>query len=251
MLRPRIIPCLLISDEELIKTFKFDNPKYVGDPINAVKIFNEKEVDEIIIIDINASQKKLNYDLIESLALECRMPFCYAGGIKTVEQALIISSFGVEKIGISSEAIKNPKIISDISKSIGSQSVVVILDVKKNIFGTYNVWINNGKINTGKDPLIFSKKAEDYGAGEIVINSIDNDGVMKGYDFKLINKIRDKINIPMTALGGAGSKDDLKSLFKQFGVIGGAAGSLFVFKGKYKAVLINYPDKNEKKFIFS
>jgi cyclase len=244
MLQPRIIPCLLVHNKGLVKTTKFKDPKYVGDPINAVKIFNEKEVDELIVVDIDASVKNSepDYKLIEKLAIECRMPLCYGGGIKTVEQAQRIFSLGVEKIAISSLAIENPDIITQLAERVGSQSVVVVLDVKKKTFSSkYEVYINNGKKGTGLDPVKFAVELETLGAGEIVINSIDQDGVMKGYDLELIDKIRDVISIPLTVLGGAGSLDDMAKVIKKHGIIGVSAGSLFVFKGKFRAVLINYP----------
>ena len=249
MLIPRIIPTLLIHNKGLVKTVKFKDPKYVGDPINAVKIFNEKEVDEIIVIDIDASVKgkEPDYKLIENLAFECRMPLCYGGGIKTIEQAQRIFGLGVEKIAVSSAVIENPKLITQLAEKVGNQSVVVILDVKKKIFGqNYEVYIHNGKKGTGLDPISFASRVENLGAGEIVINSIDQDGVMKGYDHVLINKIREVITIPTTVMGGAGSLYDLGTVIKAHGIIGVAAGSLFVFKGKFKAVLINYPTPEEK-----
>ncbi len=249
MLHPRIIPCLLVHDKGLVKTVKFKNPKYVGDPINAVKIFNEKEVDELIVLDIDASTegREPDYRMIENLATECRMPFCYGGGIKTVEQAKKIFGLGVEKVAISSAAIENPELISSMAESVGNQSVVVVLDVKKRLIGgKYDVWINNGRRNTKQNPIELAKQMEQLGAGEIVINSIDNDGVMKSYDFALVDAIRKAINVPITVLGGAGSLDDIKRLISEYGIIGAAAGSLFVFKGIYRAVLINYPGQQEK-----
>lgn len=248
MLRPRIIPCLLVSNKGLVKTVKFKNPKYVGDPINAVRIFNEKETDELIILDIDATQsnKEPDYRSIEFWASECRMPLCYGGGIKTVEQAQRIFSLGVEKIALSSEAIFNTKIISNVAKRVGSQSVVVVLDVKKKTFGGYELFTHNGSKSFGIDPIDFAKKCVKEGAGEIVINSIDREGTMKGYDLNLIRKVRNAIDTPMTVLGGASSLDDLGKLINEFGIIGASAGSLFVFKGKYKAVLINYPEKTDK-----
>lgn len=249
MLYPRIIPCLLIHDKGLVKTVKFKNAKYVGDPLNAVRIFNEKEVDELIVLDIDASVSNYepNYKIIQNIASECRMPLCYGGGIKTVEQAQKIFSLGVEKIAISSIAVENPLIISDIAKRVGNQSVIIVLDVKKKVLqNKYEIFTHNGLRNTGIDAIKFVKECENLGAGEIVINSIDNDGVMNGYDLKLINTIRENINIPLTVLGGAGSLEDIGKLISTFGIIGAAAGSIFVFKGKYKAVLINYPNKIEK-----
>lgn len=249
MLRPRIIPCLLIKNKGLVKTVNFKNPKYVGDPINAVKIFNEKEVDELIVLDIDATSGACapDYRMIEHLAAECRMPLCYGGGVKSAVQAKEIIGLGVEKVAISSAAVENPSLISKIAEEIGNQSVVVVLDVKKRLLGgKYEVWTHNGKNNTGKCPIELAKDVEKLGVGEIVINSIDNDGEMKGYDLVLSRKIREAISVPMTVLGGAGSLKDMGSLINNFGIVGAAAGSLFVFKGVYKAVLINYPSPAEK-----
>ncbi|MDP3979384.1 MAG: AglZ/HisF2 family acetamidino modification protein [Pseudomonas sp.] len=249
MLRSRIIPCLLVRDKGLVKTVNFKNPKYVGDPINAVKIFNEKLVDELIVLDIDASRDKRepDYKMIQNLATECRMPFCYGGGIKTVEQAVRISNLGVEKVALSSAAIETPELISHIAAAIGRQSVVVVFDVRKTLFGNYEAYLFNGSKKVKGDLLALAKQAEHLGAGEIVINSIDNDGKMTGYDEKLIRLVRDAIDIPLTVLGGAGSLDDIKKVIHEHKVIGAAAGSLFVFKGVYKAVLINYPSIAEKK----
>lgn len=252
MLRPRIIPSLLIQDNGLVKTVNFKNPKYVGDPINAVKIFNEKEVDELAIFDIDATVlgKQPNYSLIERLASQSMMPLCYGGGVKTIQQAQQIFSLGIEKIALSSAVLQNPKLITEIAERVGAQSVVVVLDVRKKILGGYEVYTHNGQKATGINPFKFVEEAQKLGAGEIVINSIDRDGVMKGYDLDLIAKVREKISLPMTVLGGAGSLDDIEKLIDIHGVIGVAAGSLFVFKGPYKAVLINYPTQIEKNKIF-
>jgi len=254
MLHPRIIPCLLVHNKGLVKTTKFKDPKYVGDPINAVKIFNEKEVDELVVIDIDASvdKREPDYKMIENLAAECRMPICYGGGIKTIEQAQRIFSLGVEKIAISSIAIENPSLVSEMAARVGNQSVVVVIDVKKKpISGKYEVFTHNGSIATGIDPFKLVKEMQKLGAGEIVVNSIDNDGVMKGYDMVLLEKIRDLVTIPLTVLGGAGSLDDLGEIINKFGIIGVAAGSLFVFKGKFRAVLINYPTYSEKEALIN
>lgn len=252
MLRPRIIPSLLIHDNGLVKTVNFKNPKYVGDPINAVKIFNEKAVDELAVFDIDATVlgKEPNYSLIERLASQSMMPLCYGGGVRTVEQAQRIFSLGIEKIALSSAVLHNPKLITEISERVGAQSVIVVLDVKKKLLGGYEVYTHNGKKATGINPFKFVEEAQKLGAGEIVINSIDKDGVMKGYDLDLIAKVREKISLPMTVLGGAGSLQDIEKVIDQHGVIGVAAGSLFVFKGPYKAVLINYPTQLEKNTIF-
>lgn len=248
MLRPRIIPSLLIQDNGLVKTLNFKNPKYVGDPINAVRIFNEKEVDELAIFDIDATVKGLepNYSLIERIANQSRMPLCYGGGVKTVEQAQRIFGLGIEKIALSSAVLQNPRLITEIAERVGSQSVIVVLDVKKKLFGGYEVYTHNGKKSTGINPFKFVEEAQKLGAGEIIINSIDQDGVMKGFDISLIDKVREKISLPLTVLGGAGSLNDIKQVIDKHGIIGVAAGSLFVFKGVYKAVLINYPSFEEK-----
>lgn len=253
MLRPRIIPSLLLQDNGLVKTINFNNPKYVGDPINAVKIFNEKEVDELAIFDIDATAKGLepNYGLIERIANQSRMPLCYGGGVKTVEQAQKIFSLGVEKIALSSAVLQTPELITRIGERVGAQSVIVVLDVKKKLFGGYEVFTHNGKKGTGINPFKFVELAQSLGAGEIIINSIDQDGVMKGYDMTLIDKIRENISLPLTVLGGAGSLNDIKEVIKKHQIIGVAAGSLFVFKGVYKAVLINYPPREEKEKLYS
>ncbi len=248
MLRPRIIPCLLVKDKGLVKSKQFKDYRYLGDPMNAVRIYNEKEVDELTILDIDASvlNKEPDLKMIKDIAEECRMPLCYGGGIKTVRQVEQIFCLGVEKIAISSAVIHHPKLITEIAATVGSQSVVVILDVKKKIFGGYEVYINNGKTSTGKNPIDLIKEIQDLGAGEIVINNIDNDGMMKGYDLNLLEKVREASILPLTALGGAGKLDDIGKLIAKFGIIGAAAGSLFVYKGKLNGVLINYPNPLEK-----
>jgi imidazole glycerol-phosphate synthase subunit HisF len=249
MLRPRITPCLLVKNSGLVKTVNFSNPKYVGDPINAVKIFNEKEVDEIIVFDIDTSIKKRDpdYALIKSLASECRMPLCYGGGVRTVEQVEEIISLGVEKVAISSAAVESPEFIAKAAAAVGNQSIVVVMDVKKvDSEEGHELFLYNGKQRTGLSPVGFAKAVELLGAGEIVLNSIDRDGVMTGYDLELVKRVRATTNLPMTVLGGAGSLKDIATLIDLFGTIGAAAGSLFVFKGKFRAVLINYPNRAEK-----
>ncbi len=232
----------------LVKTTQFDNPKYVGDPINAVKIFNEKEVDELIVLDISATIQKRepNFSMIKNLAAECRMPLCYGGGVNSVEQVERIISLGVEKVAINSAAVSKPQIIQQAPEIVGSQSIVVVMDVKRNEHGKYELYIHNARKPTGLSPVDFARQIENLGAGEVVINSIDRDGVMTGYDFELTHKIREIINLPITVLGGAGSLNDIAALIRSFGIIGSAAGSLFVFKGRYRAVLINYPSRAEK-----
>ncbi|MAO18210.1 imidazole glycerol phosphate synthase subunit HisF [Muricauda ruestringensis] len=254
MLRSRIIPCLLVKNKGLVKTVQFKEGKYVGDPINAVKIFNEKEVDELMVLDIDATKegREPDFVMIENLANESRMPLCYGGGVKTVEHAKKIIHLGAEKVALSSAVIENPNLVTDIANAVGVQSVIVVLDVKKKgLFGKYQVYTNNGTKSTGKNPVDLAKKFESLGAGEIVVNSIDNDGVMKGYDINLIDLVRSAIDLPLTVLGGAGSLEDIKNVIAKYKIIGVAAGSLFVFKGKFKAVLINYPNKDEKRKLLS
>lgn len=248
MLRPRIIPCLLVRDKGLVKTVGFSDPKYVGDPINAVKIFNEKGVDELIVLDIDATVQgqKPDYQMIENVAAESRMPLCYGGGVKTAQQAKTIIGLGVEKVAISSAAIDNPGLITQVAGAVGNQSVVAVLDVKALHSGKYEVWTHNGRVSTGRSPRDVAMELERSGVGEIVLNSIDNDGRMRGYDMNPIEQVRDVINVPLTVLGGAGTLKDIGELFKCFGVIGAAAGSMFVFKGVYRAVLINYPSVAER-----
>ena len=255
MLQPRITPCLLLHKDGLVKTVGFKMPKYVGDPINAVKIFNEKEADELIVLDIDASvnDSEPNFGMIAKLAAECRMPLCYGGGIKTKEQAKRIISLGVEKIAISSAAIDSTTIISLIAEELGKQSVVVALDVRKKttLFNTsYVIYTHNASRAHRLDLMKFIKQIEEAGAGEILINSIDCDGLMNGYDVALAKQIHKEVHIPMTFLGGAGSLKDMQILIQECGIIGAAAGSMFVFKGKYKAVLINYPNSDQKVKIF-
>ena len=253
MLRSRIIPCLLIHNKGLVKTVKFKDPKYVGDPINAVKIFNEKEVDELMVLDIDATRENRtpNLKMIKNLADECRMPFCYGGGITTVEQARKIISLGAEKVALSFSALNNISLCQEIGSIIGKQSVVVVLDLKKKkLFGGYDIYTHNGTKKSKWKLEEIIAKLEEIEVGEIVINSIDNDGTMLGYDLGLAENIREKCSMPITVLGGAGSLENVKKLINKFKIIGAAAGSLFVFKGKYRAVLINYPNRQERKPLY-
>jgi imidazole glycerol-phosphate synthase subunit HisF len=247
MLRPRLIPCLLVHQGGLVKTVGFDKPKYVGDPLNAVRIFNEKEVDELMVLDIDATreQRDPDYTLIRNLAAECRMPLAYGGGVRTVEQFERLVGLGVEKVAVSAAAVAEPGLISAAAARVGSQSVVVVLDVRRK--GTsWQVFTHNGTRATGLDAATFARECERLGAGEVVVNSIDRDGQMKGYDLELVRCIRDAVSRPLTVLGGAGSLADIGALLREFGLVGAAAGSLFVFKGVYRAVLINYPSRADK-----
>jgi cyclase len=221
---------LLVRKKGLVKTCNFKSGKYVGDPINAVRIFNEKEVDELIVLDIDATVERRDpdYKMIEDLAAECRMPLCYGGGV-------------------SSAAVQSPRFVSELAERVGTQSVVVILDVEKTgREGKYQIVTHNAREKTPRCPVQFSREVAQLGCGEIVINSVDRDGMMNGYDFELMASIRAAVGVPLTALGGAGTLRDIGSLIQKFGIIGASAGSLFVFKGAFKAVLINYPSRVEK-----
>lgn len=249
MLRPRITPCLLVHEGGLVKTVRFRDPTYVGDPINAVRIFNEKESDELVVLDIDATANGVtpDFEMIANLAAECRMPLCYGGGVTTVEQAKKIISLGVEKVALSAAAVADPGLISAISDAIGRQSTVVVIDVRKRILGgKYDVYTHNGTRKAGVTAIEFAQAMEAAGAGEIVLNAIDRDGVMTGYDLALARQLRAAVNVPISILGGAGSLDDIEELIREVGVLGAVAGSLFVFKGKYRAVLINYPQPGAK-----
>lgn len=249
MLRPRISPCLLVHKGGLVKTRGFGEPKYVGDPINAVRIFNEKEVDEIIVLDIDATTHRRgpNYDLIRKLAAECRMPLVYGGGVTRVEEFERLVGLGVEKVCVSAAAVAVPGLVAAAAEVVGSQSVAVVMDVGagKGRSG-YQLFTHNAKVVTGIEPAEFAARMAGEGAGEIVVNSIAHDGLMKGYDLALAKLVRDSVPTPMTVLGGAGSLGDIAALIESFGVIGAAAGSLFVFKGVYRAVLISYPKREDK-----
>jgi cyclase len=240
-------PCLLVHEGGLVKTRRFAEPKYVGDPINAVRIFNEKEVDEIIVVDIDASVKRRepNYALIKNLAAECRMPLCYGGGVTAVDEIERIIGLGVEKVAISAAAIANTELVSSAAAIVGSQSVVAVLDVARTARG-FEVRTHRGTRGTGLDAVTLAKRLEAAGAGEILLNSIDRDGTMEGYDLDLVADVRRGVELPMTVLGGAGSLDHIEALYRQFGILGAAAGSLFVFKGAYRAVLINYPRRADR-----
>ena len=251
MLRARIIPCLLVQDGGLVKTQNFRDGKYVGDPINAVKIFNEKEADELMVLDIDATVKGLipDFKLIEKLAAECRMPLCYGGGITCADQAVKIIHMGVEKVAISAAAIQNPELLTEIAAAVGKQSVVAVLDVrkKKGLFSKgFEVCTHNATKAVKQNPITLAKTLQDAGAGEIVVNFVDHDGVMQGYDLDYASEFKRSLSVPVTFLGGAGTLDHISQLIQRVGVVGAAAGSLFVFKGKYRAVLINYPTPQHK-----
>lgn len=248
MKRIRVIPALLIQNGGLVKSVRFRKHKYIGDPINAVRIFNEKEVDEIVILDISATSEKRgpNLQQIREIASEAFMPLGYGGGITKLEEIAELIKAGVEKVILNTSAFTNPQLVRDGAKYIGSQSIVVSIDVKKNIWGKYKVFIQNGTKNTNLDPVHFAKQMEDAGAGELFLNSIEQDGTFEGYDTTLIKMVSSHVNIPVVASGGAGSVKDFLEAVQQ-GASAVSAGSLFVFQRPHRAVLISYPNQKELK----
>jgi cyclase len=251
MLKARVIPSLLLRGRGLYKTVKFGNPKYVGDPINAVKIFNEKEVDELILLDITATPEKRepNYELIGDIASECFMPLSYGGSVTTVEQIRRLHRIGVEKICLNTSAFMDPELVRQGCDIFGSSSIIAAIDVKKTLLGRYEVWINCGKTNTKEDPVRYAAALADLGVGEILVNSIDRDGTMTGYDIDLLKKITSAVNTPVVACGGAGTLEHMQKAVKEAHVSAVAAGSMFVFHGKHRAVLINYPEQSEMEWL--
>jgi len=250
-MRPRVMPCLLISDSLLVKPRKFKNPSYIGDPMNAIKIFNDKEVDELILVDIDATilQKEPRYELIKSIAQSCFMPLCYGGGINKLEQVTTLFNSGVEKISINAGLYNCPGLVSQIAKIYGSQSVVASIDVKKNIWRKDAVFINNGTFAINEDLVSYIKRIENEGAGEILLTSIEKEGTWTGYDLDLINKISGVVNIPVIANGGAGSIEDFRKAYHA-GASAMAAGSMFVYIKKDMGVLISFPYKKDLDSIF-
>lgn len=252
MLNIRVIPCLLLRGQGLVKTVQFKDAKYVGDPINAVKIFNEKEVDELILLDILATveQRKPPLKLISEVASECFMPLCYGGGICSLDDIKEIFNLGVEKVAVNTYAINNPYFIKEAAGKFGSQSIVLAMDVKRNLLGDYEVFTHGGRKSTKLDPVRLAIEIEEIGAGEIFLNSIDRDGTMQGYDIELIKKVTEAVSIPVIACGGAGKLSDFAVAIKEGGASAVAAGSLFVFHGEEHAVLISYPSVQELEHIF-
>jgi len=252
MFLPRVIPVLLLKGKGLVKTVKFKNPTYIGDPINAVRIFNDLKADELIFLDITASKEKrlISLELVKEIGDEAFMPFGVGGGISNIHQIEDILKAGAEKVILNTNAFLKPKLIKESSKYFGSQSIVVSIDVKKSIFGKYDIYIFDGSKKVKIDIGEYAKKIEDLGAGEIIINSIDKDGMMNGYDLEIIKFLSEKVNVPVIACGGAGNLIHFKQAFEKGKAHSLAAGSLFVYHGARKAVLINYPTKKELKELF-
>lgn len=245
MLLPRIIPLLLLSGRGLVKGERFSAHRYVGDPINVVQIFNAKEVDELIILDINATREGRlpPIDLVRQVADQCLMPFGVGGGISSVEAAREILSAGAEKVCLNTSALERPELVRELADTFGSQSVVACIDVKKKLFGGYEACTRCGKGKTGKNPLALAESLAKAGAGEILVMNIDLDGTMSGYDLPLIRSVAETVDVPVIAAGGAGGPDDLRAALTEGKASAAAAGAMFVFHGKRRAVLVNYPDK--------
>jgi len=252
MLKTRVIPVLLLRGSGLVKGMKFKDHKYVGDPINAVKIFNDKEVDELVFLDIEATEKGRGptLELLEDIATEAFIPFAYGGGVKTIEQASRLFKLGVEKVIINTAAYENPGLVKELSQAFGAQSIVVCIDVKKNFWGKYEVYIRNGRVKVKQNPIEYAQQMQEFGAGELIVSDIDKDGTRSGYNVLLLKSITDAVSIPVVALGGAGELDDFKKATNQANVSAVAAGDLFVFSGKHKAVLITYPAYNKLEALF-
>lgn len=238
----RVVPCLLLQDGGLVKTTRFGRPRYVGDPINAVRIFNDKYVDELVFLDIDASRTgaEPNYDLIKRIAGECFIPLCYGGGIRTLEQARRIVAAGVEKIVVNSMAIEQPELLTSLSRELGASSVVAGIDVKRDFFGRYRVFHPGRRRRTATDPVEHAKAVVRAGAGEIFLNSVDRDGTGAGFDVELVRRVTEAVNVPVVACGGAAGLEDMRTAVRS-GASAAAAGSMFVFYGPHRAVLINYP----------
>ncbi|MBC7899313.1 MAG: imidazole glycerol phosphate synthase subunit HisF [Saprospiraceae bacterium] len=247
MFRPRIIPVLLLKDRVLVKSIQFKTHKYIGDPINAVRILNDLKADELVFLDIEASKNNrlISLDFVKDVGEEARMPFAVGGGIKSIDDIESIIKAGAEKVVISTHAARDPEFIKEASENFGSSTIVVCIDVKNKLLKGKRTWILNGSRSTGFTPLEFARLMEKNGAGELIIQSIYRDGMMEGYDIELIRSISTAVDIPVIALGGAGAKEDLVEAYKKGRANGLAAGSLFVYHGKKRGVLINYPDKNE------
>jgi cyclase len=246
MRRVRIIPVLLVDHGKLVKTTKFKNPNYIGDPVNAVKIFNNKEVDEIVLLDISATNEKRDPDYIkiEEICSEAFMPFAYGGGIDSIDQVDHLFKLGIEKVVLNSILATNLELVKQISNKYGAQSIIASIDVKKNVFGKYTAYSNSGKIKISKPLKEYLKSILEAGVGEIMINSINRDGTFLGYDFELIELLSGLAEIPLIACGGAKSMEDFLNVIEN-GASAAAAGSLFVYRGEQRGILINYPKQSD------
>ncbi|GMV32837.1 MAG: glycosyl amidation-associated protein WbuZ [Chloroflexi bacterium CFX1] len=249
MIRPRVIPALLLKGGGLVKTVKFKEPKYLGDPINIVRIFNDKEVDELVLLDIAATPENRGpqFDLLKNIASEAFIPLAYGGGIRNMDDVRKLLSIGIEKLIMNTSAVETPSLIREVADHAGSQAAVASIDVKKNFLGKYEVFTRCGQKKTGLDPVKHAVEMEKMGAGEIIINSIDRDGTMQGYDVELVRRVADSVRVPVVACGGAGNLSHVSEVIKQGRASAAAAGSIFVFHGPLRGVLISYPAPKELK----
>ena len=247
MIRTRVIPCLLLRGSGLVKTVKFKAPTYLGDPINIVRIFNDKEVDEIVFLDITATAERRppSMDLLRNITSECFIPLCYGGGVRTIEAMRALYTMGVEKVALNTAAVEMPDLVERASAEFGAQSVIVSIDVRKKLFGGYEVCTHSGRTATGLDPVEHARRMERAGAGEVLLTSIERDGTMRGYDIELVKRVAGAVSIPVVACGGAANPDDLGAVVREGGASAAAAGSMFVFQGPHRAVLISYPTQSE------
>lgn len=244
MLNRRVIPSLLLHDGGLIKTTQFKNPKYIGDPINAIRIFNDKEVDELILLDVSASVEGRgpSFGTVREIASECFMPVAYGGGIRNVDEMRALLRAGIEKVIVNTAAIRDLALVRKASAEFGSQAVVVSIDVRRKLLGRYEVVADRATRSTGMDPVAYAKRVEEAGAGEIYLAAVDRDGTQTGYDVELISRVAKAVSVPVIASGGARDAADMRAAITAGGASAVAAGAMFVFHGKHKAVLISYPD---------
>ncbi len=249
MIQARVIPALLLKGQGLVKTVKFKDPKYLGDPINVVRIFNDKEVDELVLLDITATPENRGpqFNVLKDIASEAFIPLAYGGGIRSMDDVHTLLGIGIEKLILNTSSVEKPALVREIADHAGSQAVVVSIDVKKNFLGKYEVFTHCGQKKTGLDPVKHAVEMEKMGAGEILINSIDRDGTMQGYDIELVKKVADAVNVPVVACGGAGNLDHVAEVIQQGHASAAAAGSIFVFQGPLRGVLISYPARQELK----
>lgn len=253
MNRPRIIPCLLVEHGRLVKTVAFRRSTYVGDPINAIRVFNDKGADELVLLDIAATPDGIgpDFELLEKVATECFMPLCYGGGVTSVEQMRRVLGLGIEKVALNTSAVEHPALVSEAAAEFGSQSVVVSIDVRRGRRGQDQVVTRGARNRTRLDPVEFAREAERLGAGELLLTSVDRDGTMQGYDLELIRHVSTAVGIPVVACGGAATGQDLVAAIDDGGASGAAAGSMFVFTGRHRAVLISYLSPDDLKTEFA
>lgn len=252
MLSARLMPCLLMSNGALVKTVRFKEGVYVGDPVNAVRIFNQKEVDELILLDIHATSQNrgIDFETLEKVVSECFMPICYGGGVRTLEDMRRLYALGIEKVSLGAAAFEVPDLVRRASMEFGAQAVVVTLDVKKGLLGRTSVRTRNGSHDTKMSPADAAHLMEAQGAGELLLYSIDRDGTWSGFDLKLVESVSHATNIPVVATGGAGSSVDIRAAVKEAGASAVAIGSMAVFQGKDLGVLIKFPSRKDQDAIF-